>query len=308
MRHFLCVLALLPAAAVVPVGAAEVDLSPRYEQGDKLAFEAEVEIEQTLTLAGMDVETKVSTFEIKHQEVTGQAEGGGTKQRIHSSKLQFELTLPGGITVSFDSDNPDRESDVPELNDLLKMLKVASRTEMNAELDRQGQLKELAVKAEGAEDLDDTFKSYLEPDKLKQQLKQELERIPTRPVAEGDTWTRAETFDAGSGQIFTYTATYKYEGRVEEQGQTYDKVTATYARPTFEIQAGSQLPIAVKSSELSMEGSSATILLEVERHLIRKSSGESIFKGKLVFTDPNGTEIPGELDLKITSKLTRRTN
>jgi Family of unknown function (DUF6263) len=301
-------LSLLFVAVVAQAKGEEVNLVPRYDNGDKLVYEVETGVNQTLTLAGMNIETKVTSFEIKHKEVTDKSDDGGSKQKIYSSKVQFELSLPGGISVSFDSDNPDKESEVPQLNDMLKLLKVVSGMQITSELDNKGQLKELSVKAEGADELSDMFKSRLDPDNLKKQMKQELNTIPTKPVAPGDTWTRAEIFDAGSGQIFTYTTTYKYEGRVQEKGKTYDKVTATYAQPTFAIEAGSPLPIGSKSSDLSMEGSKSTMLLDVEKHQISQSTGETIFKGKIVLTDPNGNEIPGELDLKITSKLTRQAN
>ena len=37
---------------------------------------------------------------------------------------------------------------------------------------------------------------------------------------------------------FAYTTTYKYEGRVTENGKTYEKVTCTYDKPVFDIEAG----------------------------------------------------------------------
>lgn len=306
MYFRLSVISLLFVAAVSQVKGEEVNLAPRYDKGDKFVYEVETGVDQTLTLAGMNIETKASSFEIRHKEITEKTQDGGSKQKNYSSKMQFELTLPGGITVSFDSDNPDKESEVPELNDLLKMLKIASKMELIAEVDKQGQLKEFSVKAEGLDAISDAFKSHLDADNLKKQMKQELNSIPAEPVEPGDTWTRAEVFDAGSGQIFTYTTTYKYEGRVQEKGKTFDKVTATYAQPTFEIQAGSPLPIGSKSSELSMDGSTNTILRDIENHHVSQSTGEIVFKGKIVLTDPNGNEIPGELDLKIKSKTMRR--
>lgn len=305
LRFTALALSLLTAPALA--AAQEVDLAPKYEQGQKLVYDTEVQVNQTLTLAGMNVETGVTTFETKNLEVLEKSDTA-TKLKLYSSKMQFDLSLPGGITVSFDSENPDKNNgaDLPGIGDLTKLLKVASKLQMTVDVSNEGKIKELSLEAEGLDTLPETMKSYMSSDRLKPQIEQELTRFPADKVKPGDTWTKSEVFDAGQGQYFAYTTTYKYEGRVEQDGQTYDKVTCTYDKPRFDIEAGSSLPITVKSSDLSMKGSSTTILLNVKDHHADKVTNKSIFKGKLVFAGPDGSEIPGELDLTVESKMTRK--
>jgi hypothetical protein len=62
----------------------------------------------------------------------------------------------------------------------------------------------------------------------------------------------------------------------------------------------------VKSSDLSMKGSTGTMLLDTEDGEINKFQNKAVFKGKLVFTGPDGNEIPGELDLTVKTKMTRQ--
>ena len=300
-------LALLLLAAPALATAQEVDLSPKYEKGNSFVFDAEVASEQTLTLAGMNIETGATVFEKRSLEIL-EASDTGHKLKLTTPKMQFDLSLPGGLSVSFDSENPDKKPDAsfPGIDDLLNMLKVASKMELTADVNNEGKIDELSVAADGLDTLPEAMKSYLSTDRLKPQMEQEFKRYPSDKVKPGDTWTRSEIFDAGQGQYFSYTTNYKYEGQVEEAGKKYHKITCTFEKPKFDIEAGSALPITVKSSDLSMKGSSGMMLLDDQHHQISKFESKSVFKGKLVFNDPNGNEIPGELDLTVNVKLNRK--
>ena len=54
--------------------AEDVILYPDYKKGDSHVYEATVEIKQTLTLNGMNIETAVSTLEERQLDVTKKSE------------------------------------------------------------------------------------------------------------------------------------------------------------------------------------------------------------------------------------------
>lgn len=297
--------ALLLLAGPTLATAQEVELTPQYEKGGKLVYDSETVMNQTLTLGRMNNETSVTAFEQRSFEVLDKTDSG-TKIKISTPKMQFDLTA-AGASLSFDSENPDRQPENALLAPLIEVLKVVSKMEITADVNNSREIDIVKVEAEGLDSLPDQFKSSFEKDRLKSQLEQEFKRYPEDKVKPGDTWTRSEIFDAGQGQYFAFTTTYKYEGRVTEKGQTYDKITSTYTNPKFDIEAGSPLPLTVKSNELSMKGSEGTMLLDPESHHIVKMESKAVYKGKLVFVlTANNMELPGELDLTVEAKLNRK--
>ncbi|GEM_PF-1065242 len=298
-------LLLICLAFTTQATAEEVILFPDYKKGDSHVYEATVEINQTLSLNGMNIETAVSTMDERQLDVTKKSETS-TSFELKTNRMQFNMTLPGGVTASFSSENPDREPEIPQLKPLFELLKVVSNLTASMELNNSGEIDELSINAEGLDSLPEEMKSFISDERLKDQMNQEFKRIPTDAVKKGDTWERSEVFDAGQGQYFSYTTTYKYEGQIEQDGKTYEKVTATYKDPKFDIEAGSAIPLGIKSSDLDMSKSSATFLSEPGRKGLTKSNGTMNFKGDLVFLGPGGNEIPGELDLTVTSKLNRK--
>ncbi|MDB4679653.1 hypothetical protein OAE80_01580 [Planctomycetaceae bacterium] len=123
--------------------AEDVILYPDYKKGDSHVYEATVEIKQTLTLNGMNIETAVSTLEERQLDVTKKSETA-TSFELKTNRMQFDMTLPGGVTVSFDLENPDREPQVPQLKPLFELLKVVSKLSASLELNASSEIEELA--------------------------------------------------------------------------------------------------------------------------------------------------------------------
>ena len=123
--------------------AEDVILYPDYKKGDSHVYEATVEIKQTLTLNGMNIETAVSTLEERQLDVTKKSETA-TSFELKTNRRQFDMTLPGGVTVSFDLENPDREPQVPQLKPLFELLKVVSKLSASLELNASSEIEELA--------------------------------------------------------------------------------------------------------------------------------------------------------------------
>lgn len=67
-------LLLICLAFTTQATAEEVILFPDYKKGDSHVYEATVEINQTLSLNGMNIETAVSTMDERQLDVTKKSE------------------------------------------------------------------------------------------------------------------------------------------------------------------------------------------------------------------------------------------
>ncbi len=68
-------------------------------------------------------------------------------------------------------------------------------------------------------------KGQLDPENLKKAANQEIDNLPTEPVNKGDSWQRAQTANFGAGQVMTFQNKFTYEGTIEKNGKTLDKIT-----------------------------------------------------------------------------------
>lgn len=304
MRNMLsafCLVGLLVAGAASASAADEVKLVPKYEAGKTQVFQNEMTLTQQLNLAGMTIDTAVNVFETQSLEVLESTGDGGAKCRLKPTKFQIELSLPGGITVSFDSDNPNQEPDNAALKPVFDVFRVAATSQTSFEIASDGEIKNIKYEAEGLDELDDMFKDSFTPERLKIELGQAFGRLPKTAVAPGDTWTKSETFDAGNGQTISFEVAFTYDGTVEQNGKTLDKISVNYKSVDFSIDAGSSLPLQVESTDLKADGSTGTMLFDREAGRLVAQDSKVKIKGKIGFT-ANGQALPAELDLTIESK------
>lgn len=250
----------------------------------------------------MDIETSVTMLEDQKFRVKEKTADGGLLCESNLDKFQFELQAPG-FNLSFYSDNPGQKSDIPEIQQLIDFLYVVSNAKTETTLDAKGKIDKVEMHAEGLDALPELYKSSLNADRMKIIAENELGRLPNGAVKTGDTWIRSEEFDAGNGQLFTYETTYKYEGTVDEKGKTLDKISATYDKVNFSIDANSTLPLALKSSELKIDQSKTTLLFDREAGEFVNTDSELKITGDLVFV-AGGQELPSKLDLSMKSKST----
>lgn len=280
--------------------AQEVKLEHKLAPGRVAERSSESEIKQTLTIAGMDIETSVTLVEEPVFCVKEKTAAGGWLCESTMNKFQFALEAPG-FNLSFYSDTPNQKSDVPEIQQLIDFLYVVSKAKTQMTIDAAGKVEKVELQSDGLDALPELYKSSLNAERMKTVAQTELGRLPDDAVKPGDTWTRSEEFDAGNGQLFTYQTTYKYEGTVDENGKTLDKLTATYDKVNFSIDASSNLPLALKSSDLKIGESKSTLLFDREQGEFVSVDSQLKFTGDLVFL-AGGQELPSKLDLSMKSK------
>jgi hypothetical protein len=218
------------------------------------------------------------------------------EQKIESLRISVEVM---GMTYTFDSANPDEKGGSPLeiLRDVHKAL--ASRT-TTVVYDKDNRV--IAVEAEDITgslpaNVRDLAKGQLEPDNLKESANADLDQVKREPIKPGDTWQRLRTSNFGAGQVMDFTTEYKYEGTIEKDGRTLDKITSKVVNVSFAL-ANSPLPFTLKSSDLKADESDGVLLFDRELGLIVGSNSKVRITGKMTFTI-NNMDLPAELDLSL---------
>ncbi|MHC4875345.1 MAG: DUF6263 family protein [Planctomycetota bacterium] len=298
---------LLASAVVVAsttVSSAQVSLKPLVNENAKVRTTIEVETDQTLTLNGMPLETKVSQFLITNDTIGERQADGKYTSNGSFETMQVEMHLPGGIELNFDSGNPKTEAAIPQLSAILVLFDAISSSKYETTFTAPGKIDAVKITGEKYEALDDALKAEFSPDRMKMEASQQLERLPANPINVGDKWTRTETSQLGSGQTFEIERTFEYLGTVNEGGRELDRVGISASSVTYAIEPNPALPLQVKDSDLKIAKSSGEFLFDRKLGATVKTTDSITVEGKLTLI-ANGAELAGDLKLTISSKTSR---
>ncbi len=125
--------------------------------------------------------------------------------------------------------------------------------------------------------------------------------MPTEPVNKGDSWQRAQSANLGAGQIMTFQNKFTYEGTVEKNGKTLDKITLKTLSVDFALQ-DSPLPLQLKGSALKATESDGTILFDRVLGQVVETTSSIRIEGEITFS-VNNMDLPAKLDLKMQSSV-----
>ncbi len=279
--------------------------APAYETGDVIKTEIEMEINQTLTIAGMEIETGVNNYVVTEEKVTA---ASADKVTLSSklSAMQMELSLPGGVMLNFDSGNPDAETPAGPLAEVMKFFKLLSKATWTSTLDGDRKLATVEYEESFLSEVPEMFKSEVTPEKVKKEANTVIARLPGKEIAVGDKWDRNEESSLGQGQTFFFAREFEYLGNEEHNGKQMAKIGITIKSVKYDVEAGGALPLQVKSSELKADGSTGTFWYDIAAKQIVETKETLKITGDLVLV-ANGQELPSELDLtmKISSKTMR---
>jgi len=281
---------------------AQVVLQSKYAPVSKRTTEVESSTHQILTIAGMDVETKSTTF-ITSTTTIGKRKSDGTlKVADHVSRLQIESTFPGAIKLTFDSDNPDKKSDTAQLEPVLNLYRAIAKNTTTRVLDKDNRFKSIRNTSGITDGLDELVKGQLSEKHLAQTAIQEQNKYPTTPVKKGDSWERTEVTHLGAGQTLTLELVYKYAGTLNKDGRTLDRITRSVKSVRLDQDANAPAPVTLINSNLK-PGPAATSerLFDRQRGITVSSQDKLQIKGDLTLS-VNGMELPGKLDLTISIK------
>ena len=279
--------------------------APAYKAGDVIQTEVEMDIDQTLTIAGMEIETGVNNYIVSEEKVTA-ASAEKVTMNSKLTAMQMEMSLPGGVSLNFDSGTPDAEAPAGPLGKVVKFFKLFSQATWTTTLDADRNVTEVKYKENFLDDIPEMFKGEVSPEKVKKEANTNIARLPGKEIAVGEKWNRNEESSLGQGQVFYFSREFEYLGNEEHNGKEMAKIGITIKSVKYDVEAGGALPLDVKSSELKADGSTGTFWYDLAAKQIVDTKETLHITGDLVLV-ANGQELPSKLDLtmKISSKITR---
>jgi hypothetical protein len=279
----------------------QVTLEQKFVDDSSYTTESTARLQQTLSIAGMDVETSSDTKSTS-KSTLGKRDAEGKlhlEQKVQSLQVTIDVM---GMNYTFDSANPDDKGTSPleVIRDVHKALAKQTTTIVYDKSNR-------AVAVETNQDIvgslptaiQDLVKSQLDPAQLKNKANEEIDQVKADPVNKGDTWQRTVAANFGAGQMMDFKTEYTYEGTVDKDGKTLDRITSKILEVNFALD-NSPLPLALKSSDLKAAESAGVILFDRQRGQIVDSNASMRITGEMTFT-VNNMDLPAKLDLKIES-------
>lgn len=284
---------------------AQVKLQHKLNESRKSTTHTTMKIKQTLTLAGMGLDSESDRFVIATRQSGKRDAEGNLRVEQKTDKLTVTAKLPGGLSLTFDSDDPNKKADNPALEPLLQVMRASAAARTVFVFDKSGKVAAVEGLDKAAEGLPEELRGDFNPELVKKVANQELENLPNDPVKPGDTWTRNSELPLGSGQMMALTTEYKYVGDVQEGNQTFDKIEAKTTAVSFSIAADSNLPLKVTKSDLKPTESSEVLLFDRGAGEWHSMKAKLRIQGNLDF-EINNMPFPGKLDLTIEHETSRQ--
>ena len=289
-----------------PPAQAQVKLEYKFPEGTAIKYKTTSKTRHVLTLMGQDFESQINSTEISLRTV-GKRRGDSTlpvEKKVES--LHFDLSLAGGINVTFDSSDPNAKIDNPDVEFLGEAFRLAGEITFTIVLDDQNRVKAV----EGAERLlekadklspmaRDIIRDDVEPDKLRKEFEQEVRRVPDVLARPGESWERTEEVDFGNGQTLTLQKKYAYVGTEKQGDRTLDKISSTTTRVELKQDPAANAELKLKKGAMKVESSGETIFFDREEGQMVTVTGTLRVKGENMTFSVNGMDLDGGLDITI---------
>lgn len=283
---------------------AQVGLRAQNLEGTA-TYVTSVTTDQVLNIAGMDFATKAEV-NVTTTSTTSKPDAEG-KIRIQEKQdaLVATLNLPQNLNVAYDSSKPETaKSDNPMLQQIIDGMSSMVGKTYTRVIDKENRLVALegvdAVLEKTPATVREEVKKELDLAEQQRAWSQEVKRLPDGAVKQGDRWKRTEISNIGAGQTLTYDIFYDYQGPVEKNGKTYDKIGIFHENVKYAIAADSSLPIRVANQELKIESTTGALLFDRERGAVIDSTQTVKIVGPLGLSF-NDMPLPGKLDLTMTT-------
>jgi hypothetical protein len=297
MRRAALVLALL--ALTVSAANAQVELKPRLLEGKSTARQ-NVRFQQMLTLAGMDIPTKADVTMTMTTGIGPRAADGTVRMAQTMDRMQVKLDLPGGVNLEFDTEKPTPTSPLAELQPMVEAWAAMKGATYTIVLDADNKVKAVEgldkIGAGLSPAAQEALKGDLSAESIRRETTESLTLFPTTPVKVGDRWQRTQVLNIGNGQTLTFENYYEYQGTVQKDGKTLDKISVFAGAVTYAMTPGAGSPLTVTRSALTIDGSTGTLLFDRERGQVVESTTSSRIVGPMTFSI-NGMDLEGKLEL-----------
>ncbi|MGD9855966.1 MAG: hypothetical protein AB7U20_13555, partial [Planctomycetaceae bacterium] len=274
---------------------------PDLKSGQVIRTEIDIDTNQTLTIAGMPLETGNSMFLVTRETVGEATPQGGHVLQGEFEILQSDMSLPGGITFNFNSNNPNRplSGELEELIGEFFQKMVVAKWKLTTGADHKVVSAEYL--GEPFANVSEYFKSDADPKLLMTRTNTDLARYPSDPVNVGGTWTRSEDFEAGGGQTIELERKFNLLGSEVRDGRTFDKVGMTALSVKLVVADNPAQPVKVTQSDLKIADSEGTLWYDRAAKQFTEGRDKVHITGTLT-VEVQGMKLPGELDLTIETK------
>ena len=297
--------ALLLVLTLTPVLPAQIVIKPAVPKAGEYTVETTLEIQQTLNIAGMELQT-------------GQKRKAGTKNMASKpaanvditvvetfESLTDETTLPGDVALKFDSAvGPKPQGTAADF--IVDVMATIAKNKTTLVFEKEGDVNAALATVDGIEELEEPGKSLLqadlEPQGLKDKSNAQVQEYNSKPVTPGAVWKKESSTDLGQGAKFTHAATSRYVGGEDVNDRKLHKVTITYADVDFTQDAPVPGAPSVTGNDLELVDGGATYFFDAEKNQIVDSVFKLHVKGAITLS-VQGMEIPAELDISMTQAV-----
>lgn len=300
MRKLICGIALFLSAAASASAQVNLVNQPDYKPGRETKATTEMKLDQTLTIAGMPIETKVENFVVQNFKVGEPQTDGNVPVAQKTESMQLNLSA-AGMTFNFDSGNPNTDVPNPIFKSVAEFLAKMCKAEQQIVYGADGKVKEVKWKDDVFANVDPMYKSEVDPETLKKTIQQELDRLPGKTVNKGDSWTRTEEVNLGASQKMTIENEYTYTGPATVDGKAVEQISVKAKSVKLTMDGPTAEGVLFKNAEVSVKDSSGTLSYDPALKTITRSESAIHLTGKLTL-EAGGMELPTDLDLKLNVK------
>jgi len=305
-RFFLTFALGLAGGLSLAADKVEIVHKPDLKPGVTTRDVTDTTLAQTLTLAGMNIETEVESHSATQSAVAEQTSDGKTRLNGKFEYFIVSMNMPMIGKIEFDSSKTADNPNVPEpLQPVMDMFRAVSKAEWESVLNSKFGLESIAFIGDPFAGLDESVATDVTPERFKVEYNNRMQRYPDGPVAVGDKWERTEEVSVSGGQKLTFKKEFTYLGTEEKSGTTFDKIGVKSLSVDYTIGSDAKIPLKLEDSKLEIADSEGTLLYNRTLKMITSEAEKLQIKGPLTFSiDINGKpqKLPGELDLTIDVK------
>lgn len=303
LKPLLFAVLCLTTSAAVAADPLVAQPGSRYRPGDRVRCEIENESRQTLTLAGMPLETKSTRFAVLIREAV-EVSAERVKLRNSFERLQVDVDLPMGESLNYDSGRGAEDFGDGPIADIRKLLKVSFQTPWTVTIEN-GKAVAVEIDEQALEEIPESMRGDFSADRLLELENLDLNRLPDEPVSPGDSWERAEEMPLGQGQIFHIRKTYTYVGREERGGRMLDRVRIKPTALRYSLRPGSALPLSVKDSDLAIVEGAGELWFDPETQRTVELTESMQVTGSLMLVIAE-QELPSQLELTMKQRAVEK--
>jgi hypothetical protein len=303
MNYHACLVSACVALAFPSASLERVKLEFKHKEGSSTTLKTTSKVDQVLTVAGQNLETKANSTVTLTNTVGKRAADGrlGIEQRVDA--LTIQLALPMGGSLEFDSANPAPQSDNPRMQARIDAYKARVGSSHTIVLGKDNEV----IAVEGTEKVlekaspaaAEILRGEIKPDIAKRNAEQGFGIFPKEPVDIGDVWTRNSITRIGGGQM-KFETRFEYLGTENKGGLNLDRIATSAFGVTYTMDPDAPTQLKITRSDLKIESSKGAILFDRSRGQTFESSSTTRIAGDLTM-EINGMEIPGRLDLTLES-------